>query len=193
VGTQYFAGTKKLAYGVSQTGTSRSGGAPSNIAATFMAHLLETGQLQKHISETLQPAYARRYHLMMSAIKQHLSPLGVTLAQADREVVGGYFIWLRLPPRITASLLSRRAKDTQNLVVAEGALFEVPGDTEHTSFSHELRLCFAWEEEEKLTEGIKRLASLVDAMQNEAEGIRGWTREASAEDHEKKEDQSAFW
>jgi DNA-binding transcriptional MocR family regulator len=174
-------------------GTSRSGGAPSNIAATFMAHLLETGQLQRHISETLQPAYARRYHLMMSAIKQHLSPIGVTLAQADREVVGGYFIWLRLPPRITASLLARRAKDTQNLVVAEGALFEVPGDTEHTSFPHELRLCFAWEEEEKLTEGIVRLASLIDEMQNEREGIRGWTRKASAEDQDRKEDQSAFW
>jgi DNA-binding transcriptional MocR family regulator len=159
-----------------------------------MAHLLESGKLQKHISETLQPTYAKRYNIMMSAIKQHLIPLGVTLPQADRDVVGGYFIWLRLPPRIKASLLSRRAKDTVNLVVAEGALFEVPGDTapNKCSFPYELRLCFAWEEEEALREGIERLAGVISAMQNEAEGINP-TQTRGEKGLEGQQDQSAFW
>jgi DNA-binding transcriptional MocR family regulator len=156
-----------------------------------MAHLLESGKLQKHISETLQPVYARRYKLMMSAIKQHLEPLGITLSQADREVVGGYFIWLRLPPGITAAQLSQRARETMNLIVADGALFEVPGDTGHAncSFPSELRLCFAWEEEEVLTEGILRLGKIILAMQNEEEGANA--RQIGSPT--KQGDQSAFW
>jgi DNA-binding transcriptional MocR family regulator len=158
-----------------------------------MAHLLESGKLQKHISETLQPMYAKRYNLMMSAIEKHLVPLGVTLPQRDRDVVGGYFIWLRLPPRIKAALLARRAKDTVNLVVAEGALFEVPGDTAHPkcSFPYELRLCFAWEEEDKLTEGIERLAEVIVAMQNEAEGVN--PNQTRGDQSQNEQDQSAFW
>lgn len=134
---------------------------------------------------------------MMSAIQEHLIPLGVTLPQADRKVVGGYFIWMHLPPRIRAHYLARRAKDTMNLTVAAGELFEVPGDTEHDkcSFAHDLRLCFAWEEEEKLTEGIVRLADVLKEMQGESEGINpSVTREVAARDKQKgKDDQSAFW
>lgn len=218
--TGWVEGTQKLAYGVSQTGTSRSGGAPSHIAATFLAEGLATGGIQEHIYNTLQPAYARRWRIMMRAIEEHLVPLGIELPQTSRDVVGGYFIWLKMPPRIKASLLSRRVKDTENVVIAEGKLFEVPGDATvnawedeevpglheptssdtqrreaaPTAFPSDIRLCFAWEEEELLEEGIARLAQVVKEMLGESEGLNPTVSRQSAGDAGGKEgDQSTFW
>jgi hypothetical protein len=132
----------------------------------------------------------------MAAIQTHLIPLGVKLPQVDRKVVGGYFIWLTLPPRIKASLLARRARDTVNLIVAEGELFQVPDDAT-CSFAYDIRLCFAWEEETKLDEGIRRLAEVVVAMQKETEGISGLSRkeagEAEDERNRKEDASSSFW
>ena len=100
---------------------------------------------------------------MLDAIRRHLVPLGATLPQD--EVVGGYFVWMKLP--VNTVLLAKKAKEVENLVVAEGAIFEVPGDREVVNFPNEIRLCFAWEDEERLVEGIERLASVVKLMLEE--------------------------
>ncbi|KAF2194499.1 PLP-dependent transferase [Zopfia rhizophila CBS 207.26] len=168
--TGWVEGTEKLAYGVSQTGSSRSGGAPSQLTATFVAETLESGELQRYVLETLQPAYGSRYRTMIAAINKELIPLGVRLPQMDRDVVGGYFIWLTLPPPLKGTVVAQRAKDEENLVVAQGEIFEVPGDTEHAHFENDLRVCFAWEQEEKLAEGIERLARVIRSMQNDKGG-----------------------
>jgi DNA-binding transcriptional MocR family regulator len=105
---------------------------------------------------------------MLEAIRRHLVPLGARLPQDDREVVGGYFIWVRLP--VNATVLAKRAKEMENLIVAEGTDFEVPGDREVANFPNEIRLCFAWEDEERLSEGIERLALLVKLMLTEKSG-----------------------
>jgi DNA-binding transcriptional MocR family regulator len=163
-----------------------------------MAYLLEQGKLQDHIAYTLQPAYAKRYHLIMSAIEKHLVPLGVLLPQTGREVVGGYFIWLRLPKGVKAQDVARRAKEAENMIVPEGALFEVPGDAENanTSFPYDIRLCFAWEEEEQLTEAVERLARVIRALQDSESIDAKVTNEAGGDterSRNRKDDQSAFW
>lgn len=53
-----------------------------------MSKLLELGELQHHIVQTLQPAYARRYYSLMSAINKYLIPLGIELPQEDRDHMG---------------------------------------------------------------------------------------------------------
>ena len=53
-----------------------------------MSSLLQSGDLQHHIVTTLQPAYARRYYSLMSAIEKYLIPLGVELPQEDRDHMG---------------------------------------------------------------------------------------------------------
>ncbi|KAF2120152.1 pyridoxal phosphate-dependent transferase [Lophiotrema nucula] len=171
--TGWVEGTEKLAHGVSQTGSSRSGGAPSQLAATFVAETLQSGELQKFILEVLQPTYGRRYQKMVRTINEELVPLGVRLPQADRDVVGGYFIWLTLPKQLKGAVVASRAKEEENLIVAEGSIFEVPGDNQHAHFENDLRLCFAWEEEDALAEGIKRLARVIRSLQNEEEGASG--------------------
>ncbi|QDS77635.1 hypothetical protein FKW77_002670 [Venturia effusa] len=173
VRTGWVEGTAKLAYGVSQTGSSRSGGAPSHLTATFLANLLSEGKLQNHIARTLLPTYHRRYHLLLSAIEQHLVPLGCALpptakATSGEGVAGGYFMWLTLPHGISAKDLATRSQAEENLIIAGGDLFEVPGDNknEGTRFDDCIRLCFTFEEEERLTEGVRRLGCVIQRMLN---------------------------
>lgn len=147
------------------SGSSRSGGAPSQLTATFMAELLRSGDLQRHILQALQPAYASRYRKMMAAIQQHLLPLGVTTPQMGTEVVGGYFIWLTLPEPLNARELAAAAKEVENVIIAPGSLFGVDGDSTEDDFERGIRLCFSWEDEEKLGEGVERLARTVRRMQ----------------------------
>lgn len=147
------------------SGSSRSGGAPSQLTATFMSNLIESGDLQRHIFETLQPTYARRYQSMISAIEEHLLPLGVRLPQTSRDVVGGYFIWLSLPAPIRAEEVAMRAQEEENLIIAPGPMFAVYSDEQAVDLERKVRVCFSWEQEAMLAEGIQRLAQVIVSMQ----------------------------
>ncbi|KAJ5167205.1 uncharacterized protein N7482_005986 [Penicillium canariense] len=162
--TGWVEASEKLAYGLSQVGSSRSGGAPSQLSSTIIDQLLPSGFLENYIRQVLQPAYAERYHLLLAAIQEYLAPLGVTVASASDTVAGGYFIWVTLPPPLLAVDIVLRAQNEENLRLAPGTLFEVPGHLHPPSdkFAACLRLCFAWEEPRHLTEGVRRLARVVN-------------------------------
>ena len=132
-----------------------------------MSKLMESGDLQRHIFQTLQPTYARRYQSMISAIEDHLLPLGVTLPQTSRDVVGGYFIWLSLPAPIQAEEAAMRARQEENLIIAPGPIFAVYGDEKAVDLARKVRVCFSWEEEAMLAEGIQRLAQVIGRMQRD--------------------------
>ena len=107
---------------------------------------------------------------MIAAVQQYLLPLGVTLPQTDREVVGGYFIWISLPSQVNADQLAIRCLKEENLVIAQGSLFGVYGDREAVNLDGDVRLCFAWEDEPALEEGVGRLARALQRMLDEAKG-----------------------
>lgn len=132
-----------------------------------MAELLKSGDLQRHIVNVLQPTYARRYHGMISAIERYLVPLDVQLPQDGREIVGGYFIWLTLPSPLLAEEVAVKARQEENLIIGPGPLFGVYGDVDKEGLRDKMRLCFSWEEEVLLPEGIQRLSRVIRAMQNE--------------------------
>lgn len=132
-----------------------------------MSSLIESGDLQRHIYKTLQPTYARRYQSMISAVEKYLLPLGVTLPQTSRDVVGGYFIWLSLPAPMQAEEVAVRAREEKNLIVAPGPIFAVYGDEKAVALERKVRVCFSWEHEAKLAEGIQRLAQVIDSMQQD--------------------------
>lgn len=168
VRTGWAEGTPALAYGLAQTGASRSGGAPSHLTATFISDMLKTGALQKHISQRLLPEYAERYHNLTSATESHLLPLGVTIPQPNKDVAGGYFVWLRLPGRVQAAAVVAKALE-QNLIVIDGPRFRVDGSdsSSEPAFAQNIRLCFAWADKELLAEGVVRLADSIRACQQE--------------------------
>ncbi|KAF9734582.1 aminotransferase [Paraphaeosphaeria minitans] len=192
--TGWCEGTSKLAFGVSQTGSSRSGGAPSQIAATILAEIIASGDLQRHVYEVLQPSYGRRYQKMVTAIEKELIPLGARLPQTDRDVVGGYFVWLTLPSGIESTVVVQRAKEEENVVVAQGEIFEVPGDTKHagTHFENDIRMCFAWEDEDVLGEGIERLARVIRTLQREQQDGGAQSAQSSMQ-HATEASAKDFW
>jgi DNA-binding transcriptional MocR family regulator len=55
---------------------------------------------------------------MIAAINEFLVPLGVGVPQTDRDVVGGYFIWLTLPNGLKGNVVAQRAKEDENVVVS---------------------------------------------------------------------------
>ncbi|THV87313.1 putative aminotransferase [Aureobasidium pullulans] len=155
-------GSAKFAYGVSQAGTSCSGGAPSQLTSTYMNILVKEGTLSTHIFEILQPAYAARYKTLMSAIERYLCPLGVTLPQSRRIVVGGYFLWLTLPNSINADSFAERCQSEARVIVAPGSIFEIPGDSS-VKFDHSIRLTFSWVDKDLMVEGVKRISGVLES------------------------------
>ncbi|KAJ5904572.1 hypothetical protein N7504_006955 [Penicillium tannophilum] len=164
--TGWAEASEKVAYGISQVGSSRSGGAPSQMTSTFIDQLLRSGFLNQHIRDTLQPAYAQRYHDLTSAIQDHLVPLGVIIEAPTNGVAGGYFIWVTLPAPLLAADVVQRADRQENLRLAPGDVFQVAGDPQAAEdrFTNHLRLCFAWAEPRDLTEGVRRLARVIEQL-----------------------------
>ena len=135
------------------------------MVASFIHQLLASSALQDHIAVKLQPVYARRYHTLRAAIEEKLVPLGVSMPAAHPDVAGGYFIWIKLPPHLSGTLISEKAAEQENLVVSKGQLFQVQGEKgDPISFDSNLRLCFAYEREEKLAEGIARLGRVIGSQ-----------------------------
>ncbi|KAK1775719.1 pyridoxal phosphate-dependent transferase [Copromyces sp. CBS 386.78] len=173
--------TPAFAYGLSQTGSTRSGGAPSQYCAALIHEVLSSGALDKHLTEVVRPGLQKRHALMLSAIKRVLGPLGVTVIEDNRTgaerradqpaLFGGYFLWLELPAGLPfgAREVAERALEEERLVVSPGENAEVSGEGETAGirFPKHLRVCFSWEEEGDLVEGVERLGRVVRGMVEE--------------------------
>ncbi|KAF2148337.1 PLP-dependent transferase [Myriangium duriaei CBS 260.36] len=155
-------GSPKLVFGVSQVGSSRSGGCPSQLVSTFLAELLTSGRLQDNIFNTLQPEYAARYRVMADALQEHAVPLGCTMSVPDKHM-GGYFIWLALPKGLSGDELTALCKAKEDLIIMAGSQCEVPSE-DRISHDGFVRLCFAWEEKDMLAEGVRRLATVLKKL-----------------------------
>ncbi|EDO65426.2 PLP-dependent transferase [Neurospora crassa] len=176
--------TPAFAHGLSQTGSTRSGGAPSQFCAALIHELIQSGALDRHLSEVVRPGLQKRHALTMDAIRRELVvPLGVRVIEDNRtgaerkekegEVYGGYFLWLELPETgFTAKEVAERALEEERLVVSPGENAEVSGEgipKENVGirFPRHLRVCFSWEEEEDLVEGVERLGRVLRKMMEE--------------------------
>ncbi|KAI1132411.1 pyridoxal phosphate-dependent transferase [Nemania abortiva] len=185
--------TADFAYGLSQTGSTRSGGAASQLAATIVCELLLTktkGEeeclLDTHIRHTLLPSYARRHAVLMRTVRAELVPLGVRVLEGSLcgqdGVYGGYFVWMTLPSETEtvlgkrtwpiAQAIADRCRADEDLMIGNGELFAVHGDEEAIRFDNAIRLCFAWLDEEDLVDGVKRLGRVIGKML--FEGPESW-------------------
>jgi len=172
----WLEGSTKFTYGVSQAGTTCSGGAPSQLTSTYIDHMLRAGALQTHIQKSLLPAYSRRYRTLVSAIEQFLVPLGFGLpwGKEGMRVQGGFFTWLSLPKSLarSAEALAKNCQSEENVIIAPGSIFEVPGD-ERVKFAGNIRLCWSWEDEDRLAEGVERIVRVAKHMIRESERLGG--------------------
>ncbi|CAK7225198.1 Valine--pyruvate aminotransferase [Sporothrix bragantina] len=178
--TGWVEATPAFAYGLAQTGSSKSGGAPSQFSAATINVLMRTGELDRYLQEVMRPALQWRHRLLIQAYEKHLSPFlelkcgGLPTTDSELPTTyGGYFLWFKLRRADwSAAAISKRAFAQENLVIAEGPLFEVKGDEAGAQFDDHIRLCFAWEDEAKIEEGVERLARV----------LRNWDEPEAATD-----------
>ncbi|CAK7198136.1 Valine--pyruvate aminotransferase [Sporothrix eucalyptigena] len=167
--TGWVEATPAFSYGLAQTGSSKSGGAPSQFSAATIAVLMRTGELDRYLQEVARPALQWRHRLLIQAVEEHLSEFleikcgGLPKATSSEVTTyGGYFLWLKLRRSdMSAAAISKRAFAKENLIIADGPLFEVKGDEASARFDDHIRLCFAWEDEAKIQEGVERLARVL--------------------------------
>lgn len=179
VRTGWVHGTADFALGLAQTGSTKSGGAPSQLTAAVVGEMLASGALDDHLARTARPALRARHAAALTAVRTHLAGLGVGVSAASEGRYGGYFLWLTLPAGSSggraqwdAAEVAARAQEEEDLIIAPGKLFEVLGDTESATFPRNIRLCYAWEAEEDIVEGIARLGRVMQSMLDEGEGAR---------------------
>jgi DNA-binding transcriptional MocR family regulator len=188
--TGWVDGTPDMALGVSQTGSTRSGGAPSQFSAATVNELLRSGHIDTHLREQLRPAYQRRHARMLETVQRVIVPLGAQVRvrslvgdeqeqEKDVDVFGGYFIWLKFPDGPSVQAIADRCRDEENLIIGQGKLFEVLGDEAAVSLDREMRLCFSWEDEESLVEGVERLGRVIERVKKDgAAGVVYKSRDA---------------
>ncbi|KAH9883794.1 Aspartate/tyrosine/aromatic aminotransferase [Xylariomycetidae sp. FL2044] len=195
VRTGWTYSTADFAYGLAQTGSTKSGGAPSQMTAAVLWSMLRSGDVDRHIRGTLRAAYQRRHGLLMHAVTKSLvKPFGARVVggtsgddddgmgdEGIKEVFGGYFVWISFPARGDSSssrlippmqAVAERCRREEELMIGAGGLFEVHGDEDAVRFERDLRLCFAWEDEADLVEGVERLGRVIGRMVEE--GPNGW-------------------
>ncbi|KAL8382638.1 hypothetical protein RB595_006428 [Gaeumannomyces hyphopodioides] len=176
VRTGWAEGTPAFIAGLAHTGANRSGGAASQLAAVMIWDMIRTGALAAHVDGVVRPDLQRRHSVLLGALRTELAPLGVRFEE-PQSTYGGYFVWLTLPDSVPAAIVARRALRDENLVVAAGDMFQVNGDDgsgrgdndddgAKVRFPHNLRLCYSWEDEERLVEGVERLARVLQGFRD---------------------------
>lgn len=143
----------------------------------------------------MRPGLQKRHALMLSTVKKELGPLGVRVIEDNRTgaerredqpaLFGGYFLWLKLPDTVpfTAKEVAERALEEEKLVVSPGENAEVSGEGEEAKirFPKHLRVCFSWEKEKDLVEGVERLGRVMRRMVKEAKEEGGRVRKVGGE------------
>lgn len=101
--------------------------------------------------EAARAHYKRRASAMMAALETHM-PSGGQWTRPQ----GGLFTWVTLPEGIEGAELLRRSVDEANVAFVPGAAFFFDGRGKNT-----IRLSYSLPTEEKIADGISRLAALV--------------------------------
>lgn len=159
-----------LVAGLASTGSSRSGGAPSQVAAAVVCRLVEDGGLGRHLEEVVRPGLRRRWEGMVKALGRELKGLG-EVEGLEGGVYGGYFVWVRLGEGGPgAEEVARVVRGEEGVVVAPGGLFTVGEGEGDGELDRYLRLCFSWEDEGGVEEGVRRLGRVLRRMRRGESG-----------------------
>ncbi|MHC1609855.1 MAG: aminotransferase-like domain-containing protein [Candidatus Methanofastidiosia archaeon] len=112
--------------------------------------LLRRGLIDRH-TPWIAEMYKEKRDIMLRALEEYFPP-GVTWTRPE----GGMFIWVTLPEYMNAKLMLNDALK-QNVAYVHGGAFYIKGGYNH------MRLTFAYMDNDKIEEGIKRLGSIIKA------------------------------
>lgn len=127
------------------SGLVQSGGGLNPFVSGVMRSMLELGLVEVGLDH-LREVYAERSAVLCRALRDELPTARFV------EPQGGYFVWLQLPPEISATQLLP-------IAVAEGVTFH-PGSRfiSRDGFAQWVRLSFAHYDAPMLVEGVHRLS-----------------------------------
>ena len=127
-----------------------SGGGLNPFTSAIVRELIEAGDLEKNIAKLIDT-----YHLRLKAMD---AALRSELPQAEFETPqGGFFLWVRLPG-MDGGGLREKAREF-NVGFRQGVLF-----SSQNGMLDYIRLCYTFYDEEKITEGIRRLKACLDTF-----------------------------
>jgi len=118
------------------------------LAARFVAE----HDLDGHIAR-IRDVYRRRRDAMLAALDRHMPP-GVVYTRP----AGGLFLWVELPEGVDSRVLLEHSLE-ENVAFVPGSAFFANGGHENT-----LRLNFSAMSEDRINEGVRRLARAVATM-----------------------------
>jgi 2-aminoadipate transaminase len=123
----------------------------SKLTQHMAARYMNEYGLDKHLEE-IRPIYHAKRNAMVDALEKHMpGDAGVSWTKPD----GGLFVWLRMPEGIDTEEMLQRAIENKVAYVPGAACF-VDGGGHNT-----LRLSYSLVSEERIDEGIRRLAGVV--------------------------------
>lgn len=128
-------------------GVIASGGGLNPFTSAIVRSALELGLQDRYLTH-LKRLYSERSRVLVTALCEDFPNHEVD------DVQGGYFIWLKLPGTDTSELL-KRAK-LNKVAFQAGVKFSGQGNLHNY-----LRLCFAFYDEGRLREGVKRLVEVI--------------------------------
>ncbi len=122
----------------------------SRLTQLLAARFILECDLEGHIAGHRE-VYRRRRDAMLAALDTHMPP-GVSYTRP----AGGLFLWVELPAHLDAREVLERSLD-ENVAFVPGGAFFTDGGHENT-----MRLNFSAMPEDRIAEGIRRLAGVVD-------------------------------
>lgn len=133
----------------------QSGGCIAQFAARSLVHALESGLLLNHVHRTRRSLSLRAAELV-AALRNAL-PSEVSVG----PVVGGFFVWVCLPPQFKASdLLTKCQESSTPVTFRTGDMFSPSGN-----FRNCLRLCFAKVDIPLLREGARVIGECFEKLE----------------------------
>ena len=130
-----------------------SGGGINHLGALIVAELATSGAYEPHV-DRLRAALAGRRDVLAAGLREHVP--GATFLLPG----GGYFIWLRLPPNVSAAEVLQRAASRGTGGLA-GSAFTPGGATDRNV----IRLSFSMYPPNQLAEATRRLGAAVRETQ----------------------------
>lgn len=120
---------------------------PGMVAQAIVHQFCRSGDLDRSV-QRIREALARRAGLLAAALRTHLPEARFT------EPAGGYFLWLELPDGAPAGAVTDAAA-ARGVAVVKGGDFLLDGG------DHALRLAYAAVTDDRIEEGVRRLADAV--------------------------------
>lgn len=121
----------------------------ATVNAMVISKYLDMYDVDEHVAKIL-PVYKHRCELMINTMKETFPP---EAKFTDPE--GGLFTWVELPEYVNTRDLAAKALE-QNVAFVPGSGFYPNGGNNHC-----MRLNYSGQSDERIVEGVKRLAALI--------------------------------